>query len=147
MLGVFTAAAGFAADIVLTGKAPRTHRALGLELGLNLSDSCFEILNGLICFHIREHSNAIGYEKPIFTRRLTQALSSPLAGLAARPPASAPRVLPHHHLPVAGGRAGSFVPAPRPGGGHQPGPQFGPFGRQLLLPPTLFSFPGAGSGP
>ena len=53
VLGVFTAAARFAAHIVLTGKAPRTHRPLGLELGLNLGDSGFELVNQLICFHVR----------------------------------------------------------------------------------------------
>ena len=53
VLGVFAAAAGFAADIVLAGKTAWTHRSLGLELALNLSNSCFEILNGLVCLHIR----------------------------------------------------------------------------------------------
>src|SRR6266545_855615 len=79
-------------------------------------------------------------EQVILPAHLPQAFSPPVAGLAARPPAPAPGLLPNHHLPLAGARLGCPVPAPRPSWRHQSGPQPGPFRRQLLLPPTLFSF-------
>src|SRR5437016_3532033 len=79
-------------------------------------------------------------EQTILSARLSQAFLPPLAGLAARPPAPAPGLLPKHHLPLAGARLGCPVPASRPRRRHQSGPQPGPFRRQLLLPPTLFSF-------
>src|SRR5437016_1639366 len=80
-------------------------------------------------------------EQTILPSLLSQAFSPPLAGLAARPPAPAPGLLPKHHLPLAGACLGCPVPASRPRRRYQSGPQPGPFRRQLLLPPTLFSFP------
>src|SRR6266702_8927985 len=79
-------------------------------------------------------------EQVILPAHLPQAFSPPVAGLAPRPPAPAPGLLPKHHLPLAGARAGCPVPAPRPGRRHQSGPQPGPFRRQLLLSPPLFPF-------
>src|SRR5881296_1955945 len=79
-------------------------------------------------------------EQIILPDRLPQAFSPPLAGLAARPPAPTPGLLPLHYLPLAGARPGCPVPAPRPGRRHQSGPQPGPFRRQLLLSPPLFPF-------
>src|SRR5258708_32658356 len=107
----------------------------------------FDLLHTNIGFHIRYHKHSIGYEATIFLNTLAQTLSSPVAGLAARPPALAASLFPHHLLPVVGGRPGGFVPAPRPGRRHQPGPKPGPIECQLLLPAALFSLPGTGSGP
>src|SRR5206468_11811698 len=81
-------------------------------------------------------------EQTILPARLPQPFSPPVAGLAARPPAPAPSLLPHHDLPLAGARPGRSVPAPRLGRCDQSGPQLGPFRGQLLLPATLFPFPG-----
>src|SRR5216110_2848659 len=85
-------------------------------------------------------------EQAILPAHLSQAISPPVAGLAARPPAPAPSLLPHHDLPLAGSRPGRSVPAPRLGRCDQSGPQPGPFRRQLLLPATLFPFPGPQPG-
>src|SRR5436309_13364080 len=52
MLAIFAPAARFATNIVLTGKTPRTHRTVTLELGLDLVDLGFEFLNGFGCIHI-----------------------------------------------------------------------------------------------
>src|SRR5207247_11300928 len=82
-------------------------------------------------------------EQSILPAHLSQAFSPPVAGLAPRSPAPAPGLLPNHHLPLAGARLGCPVPAPRLGRCHQSGSQPRPFGRQLLLPATLFPFPGA----
>src|SRR6266516_2633852 len=81
-------------------------------------------------------------EQIILPDRLPQAFSPPLAGLAARPPAPAPGLLPLHYLPLAGARLGRSMPAPRLGRCYQSGSQPGPFRGQLLLPATLFPFPG-----
>src|SRR5205809_2588000 len=82
-------------------------------------------------------------EQTILPAHLSKAFSPPVAGLAARPPAPAPGLLPNHHLPLAGARPGCPVPAPRPGRRHQSGSQPGSFRCQLLLPATLFPFPSA----
>src|SRR6266849_3032061 len=82
-------------------------------------------------------------EQTILLAYLSQAFSPPVAGLVARPPAPALGLLPNHHLPLAGARLGCPVPAPRFGRRHQSGSQLGSFRRQLLLPATLFPFPGA----
>src|SRR3989442_907734 len=82
-------------------------------------------------------------EQTILPAHLSQAFSPPLAGLASRPPAPAPGLLPNHHLPLAGARLGCPVPAPRFGRCDESGSQPGSFRRQLLLPATLFPFPGA----
>src|SRR6266487_4369663 len=51
-------------------------------------------------------------EQTILSAHLPQAFSPPVAGLAARPPAAASGLLPHHDLPLAGARPGRSVPAP-----------------------------------
>src|SRR5438034_1934470 len=79
-------------------------------------------------------------EQTILPAHLSQTFSALVAGLAARPPAPAPGLLPEHHLPLAGARVGCPVPATRPGRRHQSGPQPGPFRHQLLLSPPLFPF-------
>ena len=55
VLGVFTAAAGFAADVVLAGEAAGAHGAQGPELGFQLVDPLLEVSLGgaFFCFHIR----------------------------------------------------------------------------------------------
>src|SRR5437867_9354356 len=52
MRAIFAPAARFATHIVLTGKTPRTHRTVTLELALDLGDLGFEFLNGFGCIHI-----------------------------------------------------------------------------------------------
>src|SRR5438876_10123542 len=52
-------------------------------------------------------------EQVILPAHLSQAFSPPVAGLAPRPPAPAPGLLPHHHLPLAGARLGRPVSALR----------------------------------
>src|SRR5436190_19410728 len=85
-------------------------------------------------------------EQTILPGHLSQAFSPPVAGLAPRSPAPAPGLLPNHHLPLAGACLGCPVPAPRLGRCYQSGSQPGPFRRQLLLPATLFPFPGPQPG-
>src|ERR1035437_948044 len=113
----------------------------------DLGNPGFDWLEANICFHILYHINSIGYVTPILSIPFAQAFSPPVAGLAARPPTPPPGLLPHHYLPVAGGRPGGFLPAPGLGRRDQPGPQPGPFRRQLLLPAPLLPFFGAGPGP